>query len=164
MQNGKNYHKHSDSKPQTQLAIEKFADMMIARMEEMKESHWKKGWIDGTGGYGLPQNITSETTYHLAAVVSDDVDIPVEKVWEGTDKQKAELMPDAITIKLKADGNVIDTVDLSEDNQWKHTFTGLPKYKVIGEVVIKLLEELQVGRHAVADVEGEFTQTTGAHK
>ena len=45
MQNGKNYHKHSDSKPQTQLAIEKFADMMIARMEEMKESHWKKGWI-----------------------------------------------------------------------------------------------------------------------
>ena len=46
MQNGKNYHKHSDSKPQTQLAIEKFADMMIARMEEMKESHWKKGWIE----------------------------------------------------------------------------------------------------------------------
>ena len=34
MQNGKNYHKHSDSKPQTQLAIEKFADMMIARMDE----------------------------------------------------------------------------------------------------------------------------------
>ena len=35
--------------------------MMIARMEEMKESHWKKGWIDGTGGYGLPQNIASGT-------------------------------------------------------------------------------------------------------
>ncbi len=59
MQNGKNYHKHSDSKPQTQLAIEKFADMMIARMEEMKESHWKKGWIDGTGGYGLPHDTLS---------------------------------------------------------------------------------------------------------
>ena len=44
MQNGKNYHKHSDSKPQTQLAIEKFADMMIARMD-----------------YGLPQNIASGT-------------------------------------------------------------------------------------------------------
>ena len=61
MQNGKNYHKHGDSKPQTQLAIEKFADMMIARMEEMKESHWKKGWIDGYGSYGLPQNIVSGT-------------------------------------------------------------------------------------------------------
>ena len=28
----------------------------------------------------------------------------------------------------------------------------------------QLLEELQVGRHAMVDVEGEFSQTTGAHK
>lgn len=35
--------------------------MMIARMEEMKESHWKKGWIDGYGDYGLPQNVVSGT-------------------------------------------------------------------------------------------------------
>ena len=61
MQNRKYNHNASDSKPQTQLAIEKFADMMIARMEEMKESHWKKGWIDGYGSYGLPQNIVSGT-------------------------------------------------------------------------------------------------------
>ena len=45
MQNRKYNHNVGDSKPQTQLAIEKFAEMMIARMEEMKESHWKKGWI-----------------------------------------------------------------------------------------------------------------------
>ena len=61
MQNGKYNHNDGDSKPQTQLAIEKFAEMMIARMEEMKESHWKKGWIDGYGSYGLPQNIVSGT-------------------------------------------------------------------------------------------------------
>ena len=30
-------------------------------MEEMKESHWKKGWIDGYGSYGLPQNVVSGT-------------------------------------------------------------------------------------------------------
>ena len=61
MQNRKYNHNAGDSKPQTQLAIEKFAEMMIARMEEMKESHWKKGWIDGYGSYGLPQNIVSGT-------------------------------------------------------------------------------------------------------
>ena len=61
MQNRKYNHNGGDSKPQTQLAIEKFAEMMIARMEEMKESHWKKGWIDGYGSYGLPQNIVSGT-------------------------------------------------------------------------------------------------------
>ena len=61
MQNRKYNHNASDSKPQTQLAIEKFAEMMIARMKEMKESHWKKGWIDGYGSYGLPQNVVSGT-------------------------------------------------------------------------------------------------------
>ena len=61
MQNRKYNHNDGDSKPQTQLAIEKFAEMMIVRMEEMKESHWKKGWIDGYGSYGLPQNIVSGT-------------------------------------------------------------------------------------------------------
>ena len=61
MQNRKYNQNDGDSKPQTQLAIEKFAEMMIARMEEMKESHWKKGWIDGYGSYGLPQNNVSGT-------------------------------------------------------------------------------------------------------
>jgi len=113
-----------------------------------------------TSANGLPQNIKSETTYHLAAVVSADVDIPVEKVWEGTDKQKAELMPDAITIKLKADGNVIDTVDLSEDNQWKHTFTGLPEYKVVGEVGHKIkytIEEVKVEGYTAGVTTGSVT-------
>lgn len=61
MQNKKYNHNVGNSKPQTQQAIEKFAEMMISRMEEMKESHWKKGWIDGYGSYGLPQNIVSGT-------------------------------------------------------------------------------------------------------
>ena len=61
MYNKRSNQESGERKPQTQLAIEKFAQMMIARMEEMKDSHWKKGWIDGDGGYGLPQNIVSGT-------------------------------------------------------------------------------------------------------
>ena len=40
-------------------AIEKFTEMMIDRMERMKAGDWKKGWIDGSAVYGMPQNITS---------------------------------------------------------------------------------------------------------
>ena len=41
-----------------QVAIDRFAEMMIARMEQMKASDWKKGWIGGTSGFaGLPQNV-----------------------------------------------------------------------------------------------------------
>lgn len=39
-------------------ALQKFSDMLIARMEQMKESKWKKGWTDGrTAQFGLPQNL-----------------------------------------------------------------------------------------------------------
>lgn len=38
--------------------LQKFSDMLIARMEQMKESKWKKGWTDGrTAQFGLPQNL-----------------------------------------------------------------------------------------------------------
>lgn len=39
-------------------ALQKFSDMLIARMEQMKESKWKKGWTDRrTAQFGLPQNL-----------------------------------------------------------------------------------------------------------
>lgn len=42
-----------------QLALDRFAEMMIERMEQMKASDWKQGWIGGAGSYaGLPQNVS----------------------------------------------------------------------------------------------------------
>lgn len=41
-----------------QVALDRFAEMMIDRMELMKDSDWKQGWIGGANGYaGLPQNV-----------------------------------------------------------------------------------------------------------
>ena len=43
--------------PGTQ-ALERFAQMMIQRMEAMKDAEWQQGWIGGAGGLaGLPQNV-----------------------------------------------------------------------------------------------------------
>ncbi len=42
-----------------QAALDRFAEMMIGRMEQMKASDWKQGWIGGANGYaGLPQNVS----------------------------------------------------------------------------------------------------------
>lgn len=46
--------------PLSEKAVEKFADMMVRRMEEMKKSDWKKGWTDGMA-HGMPRNIVSGT-------------------------------------------------------------------------------------------------------
>ena len=44
-----------------QKAVDKFTEMMIARMEEMKAGDWKKGWINGKAVFGMPQNISGRT-------------------------------------------------------------------------------------------------------
>ena len=45
-------------KSKGQKAVDKFTEMMISRMESMKAGDWRKGWIDGSAAYGMPQNIS----------------------------------------------------------------------------------------------------------
>lgn len=43
-------------------AIQKFADLMIQRLENSKKKDWEQGWTEGSHGFGgLPQNITGRT-------------------------------------------------------------------------------------------------------
>ena len=51
------YGTNSHSGTGGQAALDRFAEMMIERMEQMKSSDWKKGWIGGAGYAGLPQNV-----------------------------------------------------------------------------------------------------------
>lgn len=40
-----------------QQALDRFAQMMIERMQEMKSSDWEKGWLNGVAN-GIPKNIS----------------------------------------------------------------------------------------------------------
>lgn len=40
-----------------QIALDRFAEMMVERMERMKDSDWQQGWIGGARSAGLPQNV-----------------------------------------------------------------------------------------------------------
>ena len=58
MASGTNFSFPGKSEGAGQVALDRFAEMMIDRMEQMKDSDWKKGWIGGANGYAcLPQNI-----------------------------------------------------------------------------------------------------------
>lgn len=45
-----------DKKAIEEKALKRFAELMISRMEKMRDAKWEKGWTSGAG-YGLPQNI-----------------------------------------------------------------------------------------------------------
>ena len=54
----------SASSSYSDVVIQQFADMMIKRMEDMKESNWKKGWMDGRGDAGFPRNALTGRQYN----------------------------------------------------------------------------------------------------
>ena len=49
------------------------------------------------------------------------------KVWDDQNNNDRKR-PTSIQVQLMYDGNVYDTVTLSETNHWTYTWTELPKY------------------------------------
>ncbi len=58
----------------------------------------------------------------------ETINIDVKKVWKDADNVDG-IRPDEIKVNLKADGTVVGSKVLDEDNKWADTFKGLPKYK-----------------------------------
>ena len=54
-------------------------------------------------------------------------DIVVTKVWEDEDNESGKR-PESVTIILLADGEECGRIELSSDNDWTHTFEGMPVY------------------------------------
>lgn len=88
------------------------------------------------------------------------IDIDVEKVWVGP-------AGDAVTVTLYADGSATDkTLELNEDNEWKGSFTDLPKYEAGEEIEYSVVEDGVSGVDAdkydttiTGDAENGFTIT-----
>ena len=73
---------------------------------------------------------TGENTYEIEITntyVPETTETEVEKVWE--DKGYENKRPESIVMELTADGETVTMVTLNEDNGWKATVAGLPKYK-----------------------------------
>ncbi len=88
----------------------------------------------------------------------DTVEITGEKVWDDAeyfDEDGKALngyeRPD-VTINLMADGKKVDSVKVTAKDDWKFTFTDLPKYKDHGtEIVYSVTEEPVDGYDAAVD-------------
>ena len=82
-----------------QVALDKFAAMMIDRMEQMKASDWKKGWIGGASGYaGLPQNVGgrnysgSNSLFLQLHTAANGYDLPVYLTFKQAHNLKAHVL------------------------------------------------------------------------
>lgn len=102
------------------------------------------------------------TNYHL----SETVTFNVTKIWD--DQNNIEgFRPDSIIVNLLADGTKIDSIKLSNDNNWTYTFnnngSGYKKFKNVNgkqELIVYTLEEEPVKFYEEAVIEKDENKST----
>ena len=87
-------------------------------------------------GYVSERSGTVETGFTFTNTISGKTSVPVTKVWIGPAAEK-------VTVHLLADGEEADSVDLSADNNWQHTFADLEKYRD-GKEIKYTVQEVEV--------------------
>ena len=70
-----------------------------------------------------------------------ELSVEGSKIWEDGD---FEGRPDAITVELLQNGEVIDSQEVTQESDWQYSFSELPKYDDQGKMYLYTVEELPV--------------------
>src|SRR5699024_12636130 len=71
---------------------------------------------------------SAEDGFTVTNTRTGKTEVPVKKVWQGSEE-------DSVTIKLLADGEEVETVDLMANEDWSHVFTDLDAYDEDGQPI-----------------------------
>ena len=111
---------------------------------------------DAVEGYSSKVTGDAEHGFTVTNASTAKVSVPVEKKWVGPAAAKA-------TVRLLADGkDTGESAELSESNNWKHSFEGLAKYSKSGAVIDYTVAEDAVDGYSSkvsGDAERGFTVT-----
>ena len=78
-----------------------------------------------------------ENGFTVTNTNTEKISVPVKKVWVGKEA-------DFATIKLLADGTEKESVTLTKDDNWEHTFSNLPKYADDGHEIEYTVDEVHI--------------------
>ncbi|MBE5814406.1 MAG: Cna B-type domain-containing protein [Clostridiales bacterium] len=139
-----------DGKRPEQITIELLADgTVVDTVTVTADDEWKWSFTDlpkyeiGKVGHELTYTIrevlTEADAANYTATVNgydvtnthtpETVSVSGSKTWNDDDNRDGKR-PEQITIELLADGTVVDTVTVTADDEWKWSFTDLPKYEI----------------------------------
>ena len=84
-------------------------------------------WEEVTpSGFESRQETVDYTTTITNTFIVPKVDVSIQKVWDNDDNPEP---PDEVDVTLYGDGVEVDTVTLTDVDDWSYTFTGLNKYQ-----------------------------------
>lgn len=77
--------------------------------------------------------------YNFTNTLTGTQTISGEKTWDDQNDQDG-LRPESITVNLLADGEVVDSMTVTSEDNWAYSFTDLPKYQNGKEIVYTITE------------------------
>ena len=112
---------------------------------------------------GTKVDFESQDAYQFKFVneFRENITVEVEKIWVDNDNAEGKR-PDSIDVTLYADGEAVETVTLSKDNEWKHVFDELPAVNDKFEEIQYTVEEDKVPdgyKSTTARSDNKFTIT-----
>ena len=111
---------------------------------------------DEVAGYSSAVSGDAQSGFTVTNTSTATVNVPVEKKWVGPAAGE-------VTVSLKRGDAVVGTMKLNAENEWKGTFSGLPKYDAqTGEEIAYSLAEDEVDGYDSAitgDAQSGFTVT-----
>src|SRR5699024_275858 len=92
-------------------------------------------------GYEVVQTGTSEDGYVLTNIHEPElINIEGTKTWNDANNQDGKR-PDEITVRLLANGEEVDQIVVKAENEWKYSFTDLPKFENGEEINYTVTED-----------------------
>ncbi len=127
------------------------------------ESEWKYSFTDlpkYAEGKEIVYTISEEAVegyevtvegYNLTNThIPETVSVEGTKTWVDGDNQDG-IRPESITVNLLANGEIVQTANVTAESEWKYSFTDLPKYAEGKEIVYTISEEAVEGYEVKVD-------------
>ena len=102
---------------------------------------------NGNGTLTVTPNYPDDTEFNNAY---ETVEVNVQKIWNDNNNQDG-IRPESIDVVLYANGEALETVSLSEENDWSFSWTGLIKHSQKDNIEYTV-EEVE-GDNYVASIE-----------
>ena len=113
-------------------------------------------------GYTLTSDVTEDYITTITNThTPEKMDIPVIKVWSD-DNNESGKRPLEISVTLYANGEEVETVSISEEDEWKHIFTDLDVYNN-GEEIEYTISENDVPSGYEVAYEGDMHEGFTIH-
>lgn len=152
-----------------EVSLVRDGNEVVQSLTLSKDSKWKFSFedlpeYDETDGHKYVYSLQETSVPHYKSVITGTQDTGftvtntiVGKVSVGVTKQWIGKAANSITVDLMNGDQKVDSVELSKENGWQHTFKDLEQYDENGQVISYTIQEVELDGY-VSTITGDMNQ------